>query len=151
MFLQFCYIEKISPCFCYEGFRTPSVHRGRSLPSCTATSVLLSGSGPECKSRGLLFYTSKTCKCFIKEVKKNPLTFLFSKCILTVSSQIVQLVQMVQFLGKGGDDMIEINPTSSQPIFEQIIAQIKMAVLKGLLKPGDSVPSGFGRWHFRCL
>ena len=60
------------------------------------------------------------------------------KCILTVSSQIVQLVQ---FLGKGGDDMIEINPTSSQPIFEQIIAQIKMAVLKGLLKPGDSIPS----------
>ena len=37
--------------------------------------------------------------------------------------------------------MIEINPTSSQPIFEQIIAQIKMAVLKGLLKPGDSIPS----------
>lgn len=63
------------------------------------------------------------------------------KCILTVSSQIVQLVQMIQFLGKGGDDMIEINPTSSQPIFEQIIAQIKMAVLKGLLKPGDSIPS----------
>ena len=57
------------------------------------------------------------------------------KCILTISSQIVQLVQMIQFLGKGGDDMIEINPTSSQPIFEQIIAQIKMAVLKGLLKP----------------
>lgn len=63
------------------------------------------------------------------------------KCILTVSSQIVQLVQMIQFLGKGGDDMIEINPTSSQPIFEQIIAQIKMAVLKGLLKPGDRIPS----------
>ncbi len=63
------------------------------------------------------------------------------KCILTVSSQIVQLVQMIQFLGKGDDDMIEINPTSSQPIFEQIIAQIKMAVLKGLLKPGDSIPS----------
>lgn len=37
--------------------------------------------------------------------------------------------------------MIEINPTSSQPIFEQIIAQVKMAVLKGLLKPGDNIPS----------
>ena len=37
--------------------------------------------------------------------------------------------------------MIEINPTRHQPIFEQIIAQIKMAVLKGLLKPGDSIPS----------
>ena len=59
--------------------------------------------------------------------------------IVAVLRQIVQLVQMIQFLGKGGDDMIEINPTSSQPIFEQIIAQIKMAVLKGLLKPGDSI------------
>lgn len=37
--------------------------------------------------------------------------------------------------------MIKINPTSNQPIFEQIISQIKMAVLKGYLKPGDSLPS----------
>lgn len=37
--------------------------------------------------------------------------------------------------------MIQINPTSNQPIFEQIISQIKMAVLKGYLKPGDSIPS----------
>lgn len=37
--------------------------------------------------------------------------------------------------------MIRINPTSNQPIFEQIISQIKMAVLKGYLKPGDSIPS----------
>ena len=47
--------RKISLCFSYEGFRTPSVHRGRSLPSCTATSVLLSESGPEWKSRDLFF------------------------------------------------------------------------------------------------
>ena len=33
--------------------------------------------------------------------------------------------------------MIQINPTSNQPMFEQIISQIKMAVLKGYLKPGD--------------
>ena len=37
--------------------------------------------------------------------------------------------------------MIQINPTSNQPMFEQIISQIKMAVLKGYLKPGDSIPS----------
>lgn len=37
--------------------------------------------------------------------------------------------------------MIQINPTSDQPIFEQIISQIKMAVLKGYLKPGDAIPS----------
>ena len=40
----------------YEGFRTPSVHRGRSLPSCTATWVLLSESGPEWKTRDLFFF-----------------------------------------------------------------------------------------------
>ena len=37
--------------------------------------------------------------------------------------------------------MIQKNPTSNQPMFEQIIFQIKMAVLKGYLKPGDSIPS----------
>ena len=42
------------------------------------------------------------------------MTFPVSKCILTVSSQMVQLVQMIQLLGKGGDDMIEINSASSQ-------------------------------------
>lgn len=48
---------------------------------------------------------------------------------------------MVQLRTKGVTNVIEINPMSSQPIFEQIIAQVKMAVLKGLLKPGDSIPS----------
>ena len=62
MFLQSCYIGKNKSLFLYEGFRTPSVHRGRSLPSCTATSVLLSESGPEWESRGFFF----------KEVKKPP-------------------------------------------------------------------------------
>lgn len=37
--------------------------------------------------------------------------------------------------------MIQINPTSNQPIFEQIISQVKMAVLKGYLKEGDVLPS----------
>ena len=37
--------------------------------------------------------------------------------------------------------MIQINPASGQPIFEQIISQIKMSVLKGYLKPGDNLPS----------
>ena len=58
----------------------------------------------------------------------NAKTKVYTNCIITNSTV-------------GTDDMIEINPTSSQPIFEQIIAQIKMAVLKGLLKPGDSIPS----------
>lgn len=37
--------------------------------------------------------------------------------------------------------MIQINPANNQPIFEQIISQIKMLVLKGYLRPGDSIPS----------
>lgn len=37
--------------------------------------------------------------------------------------------------------MIQINPASGQPLFEQIISQIKMSVLKGYLKPGDNLPS----------
>lgn len=45
------------------------------------------------------------------------------------------------YLLQGGDSLIQINPTSNQPIFEQIISQVKMAVLKGYLKPGDSIPS----------
>lgn len=37
--------------------------------------------------------------------------------------------------------MIQINQSSSQPIFEQIITQIKQGVLRGHLKPGDPIPS----------
>lgn len=37
--------------------------------------------------------------------------------------------------------MIQINLASNQPIFEQIISQVKMDVLKGYLKPGDTLPS----------
>ena len=54
-FLELCYLEKIRLSFHNEGFRTPSAHRGRVLPSCTATSVLLSGSGPEWETTVLFF------------------------------------------------------------------------------------------------
>lgn len=37
--------------------------------------------------------------------------------------------------------MIQINLASNQPIFEQIISQVKMDVLKGYIKPGDTLPS----------
>ncbi len=37
--------------------------------------------------------------------------------------------------------MIQINPTNNQPIFEQIVSQIKANVVKGYLKPGDALPS----------
>ncbi|WP_138203529.1 GntR family transcriptional regulator [Haloimpatiens lingqiaonensis] len=37
--------------------------------------------------------------------------------------------------------MIEINSKSSTPIYEQIINEIKECILKGILKPGDKLPS----------
>lgn len=37
--------------------------------------------------------------------------------------------------------MIALDLKSSRPIYEQIIEQIKLNVMKGYLKPGDSIPS----------
>ena len=37
--------------------------------------------------------------------------------------------------------MIQIDPRSSTPIYEQIIQQLKELCLKGIMKPGDKLPS----------
>ncbi len=37
--------------------------------------------------------------------------------------------------------MIELDYHSKKPIYEQIIEEIKLLVLKGHLRPGDSIPS----------
>ncbi|MBM6617580.1 GntR family transcriptional regulator [Bacillus suaedaesalsae] len=37
--------------------------------------------------------------------------------------------------------MIQIDPRNSSPIYEQIIKQMKELCLKGILKPGEKVPS----------
>ncbi|MBD1380212.1 GntR family transcriptional regulator [Metabacillus arenae] len=37
--------------------------------------------------------------------------------------------------------MVQIDPRSSTPIYEQIIQQLKELCLKGVLKPGDKLPS----------
>ena len=37
--------------------------------------------------------------------------------------------------------MIALDLKSSKPIYEQIIEQVKLNVMKGYLKPGDSIPS----------
>lgn len=37
--------------------------------------------------------------------------------------------------------MFQINPSSGKPIYEQIMVQVKEAILKGYLKQGDSLPS----------
>ncbi|KMT22406.1 GntR family transcriptional regulator [Clostridium cylindrosporum] len=37
--------------------------------------------------------------------------------------------------------MIKIDPRSSMPIYEQIVANIKEAILKGIISPTDKLPS----------
>lgn len=37
--------------------------------------------------------------------------------------------------------MLNIDPRSSKPIYEQIIDQIKESIIKGILRPGDKLPS----------
>ncbi|MEG0372131.1 MAG: GntR family transcriptional regulator [Clostridium sp.] len=37
--------------------------------------------------------------------------------------------------------MIKIDPRSSMPIYEQIITNIKEAILKGIISPSDKLPS----------
>lgn len=37
--------------------------------------------------------------------------------------------------------MIQIDPRSSDPIYEQIINQIKENIIKGIMVPGDQLPS----------
>lgn len=37
--------------------------------------------------------------------------------------------------------MINIDPRSSQPIYEQIIYQVKENIIKGIMLPGDKLPS----------
>lgn len=37
--------------------------------------------------------------------------------------------------------MVQIDYRSKQPIYEQIIEQIKLYVIKGQLSPGDAIPS----------
>jgi GntR family transcriptional regulator len=41
----------------------------------------------------------------------------------------------------GGDKLIEIDATSSTPIYAQIINCIKEGILKGLFEPGEKMPS----------
>lgn len=40
-----------------------------------------------------------------------------------------------------GEPLINIDSRSSKPIYEQIIERIKENIIKGILKPGDKLPS----------
>jgi len=37
--------------------------------------------------------------------------------------------------------MFKINPSSSQPIYEQVVSQVKESILKGALREGEKLPS----------
>lgn len=56
--------------------------------------------------------------------------------ILTVLPVIVQLD-----LRKGNKIMYQIDILSRTPVYEQIVQQTEQFVLKGILKPGDQLPS----------
>jgi GntR family transcriptional regulator len=40
-----------------------------------------------------------------------------------------------------GENLINIDSRSSKPIYEQIIEKVKENIIKGILKPGDKLPS----------
>ena len=46
--------------------------------------------------------------------------------------------------------MIQIDPRSAAPIYEQIIEQLKILCLKGVMKPGDKLPSVRACHHYYC-
>ncbi len=37
--------------------------------------------------------------------------------------------------------LFRIDPTTPEPIFEQLVSQVRLAILDGTLKPGDRLPS----------
>ena len=56
-------------------------------------------------------------------------------CIIcTIATNTVSTV-------KRGEEMFPIDPRDTRPIYEQIIDNIKEQVIKGVLKPGDQLPS----------
>lgn len=40
-----------------------------------------------------------------------------------------------------GDDMFQIDAMSRVPVYEQIVAQAEQYILRGILRPGDKMPS----------
>ena len=59
---------------------------------------------------------------------------VYNKCVLL---NIIHLIHIVQEVLK----IINIDARSSTPIYEQIINSIKELILKGILSPGDKLPS----------
>ena len=51
------------------------------------------------------------------------------------------MVQIKSYYLREGETLINIDSRSSQPIYEQIIEQVKENIIKGILKPGDKLPS----------
>lgn len=53
----------------------------------------------------------------------------------------INFLRKVSITKLGGDYMINIDARSGTPIYEQIINGIKEALLKGLIEPGEKLPS----------
>lgn len=76
--------------------------------------------------------------------------------ILTVLDEVIQLIQFnisnikkvkrirrlkTDSKERAGEYVIELDYRSNKPIYEQIIEQMKLHVIKGHLQPGDAIPS----------
>lgn len=59
--------------------------------------------------------------------------------VLSVLCKMIHLIHIR--LKKGGEKLITINERSTLPIYEQIIQQMKEAILKGMLQGGEKLPS----------
>lgn len=70
---------------------------------------------------------SEICQLFFKKVLTN-IKFNCIICLNTVNT-------------KGGDNMINLNPKDSRPIYEQICEKIKELIIGGYLKEEDKIPS----------
>lgn len=72
---------------------------------------------------------------------------IFLKCIYIVNiwmynqSVLYMIIQLIHVEGMEVLFLINVDARSSRPIYEQIINGMKENILKGILKPGDRLPS----------
>lgn len=59
--------------------------------------------------------------------------------IISVLNKLIHLIHIIHLTG--GGILINIDSRSSVPIYQQIIDGIKENILKGIMKPGDKLPS----------
>ncbi len=72
-----------------------------------------------------------------RKMEASPLAF-YSACVYTVHIRYIRMQN-----GQGGCIILKIIllNSSPEPLYEQIIRQLKGNIIKGFLEPGDSLPS----------